>query len=310
MFATIVGRLPAPPDIDPGDDEAVLRRQLQTQLDAGIELLSFAPPGRSDERVAEAWQRASAAAADLGRGEVKAALTGPFTLGAGHPDTQVVDLARAAIEALVAAGCAFVEIHEPAAAGIGADRAAAARFRAVHERLVAGIDGHLCLAITGGNADEAGPDAILVPGYRSFLLDLILGPDNWRLVAEAPPSVGIVAGAVDHRPGVREVPETGVWAAHYAASTGGRGIDRVGLSSSGSLESLGWDAALARLRVIGEAARIAALPRGEGLARALDPRAVDIRSAAVGRYEPLRRNRPRPGRMGAGPDAGTDDGGR
>ena len=85
------------------------------------------------------------------------------------------------------------------------------------------------------------------------------------------------------------MPETGVWAAHYAAATGGRGLERVGLATAGSLAALHWDAAVARLAVLGEAARIAALPRGDGMARAIDPRALDIRSAAMGRYAPLRR---------------------
>jgi hypothetical protein len=289
MFATIVGRLPPPPDTDPADDEAVLRRQLGAQLAVGIELLSFADPAPPHGCVVDAWRRASAVAVELGGGQVKAALTGPFTLAGGRFDAKAVEGVREAIVALVAAGCPFIEVHEPAAVDIGTDPEAAGSFRAAHERLVQDVDAHLCLAVTGGNADASGPGAILVPGYRSYLFDLILGPDNWRLVAVASPTVGIVAGAVDHRPGVREVPETGVWAAHYAASTAGRGIERVGLATAGSLEPLGWDVALARLAVLGEAARVAALPRGEGLARAMDPRALDIRSAAVGRYEPLRR---------------------
>ena len=41
---------------------------------------------------------------------------------------------------------------------------------------------HLSLAITGGNADEAGIETILAAPYASLAVDLIAGPDNWRLV--------------------------------------------------------------------------------------------------------------------------------
>ncbi len=306
MFATIVGALPVPAGFEPeadrghprGDD--VLGAQLQAQIAMGIDLLSYAEPVRPSAVVVDGWRRAADLAAALGSVPVKAAILGPFSLGEGRPPDRAVAVAREAIDALAEAGCSLVEIHEPLAVSIGPDQDARRRFRATHERLADGTAVHLCLAITGGNADAAGAGTLLVPGYRSFLLDLILGPDNWRLAVDAPPTVGIVAGAIDHRPGVREVPETGVWAAHYAASTGGRGLDRVGLATAGSLAPLPWDAALARLAVLGKAARVAAIPRGEGLAQAIDPRALDIRSAAMGRYAPLRRRpkrsrRSRPG---------------
>jgi hypothetical protein len=91
-----------------------------------------------------------------------------------------------------------------------------------------------------------------------------------------------VAGVIEPREGSDDGPELPVWAAHYAASTGARGLARVGLATAGSLGHLGWPAAVAKLRRLGEAARIAALPRG-AQADALDPRAVDIRTAALGR---------------------------
>jgi hypothetical protein len=304
MFATLVGGLPTPPDVGPSDAETVRHRQLAAQAEAGIELVSTgaARAASSVEACVDDWRRSATVAAGLGVA-AKASLVGPFTAAAGAPDDQTVDHTAAVVVGLASAGCPFVEIHEPAATTIGSDLTAQARFRAAHDRLAAKVgrevDAHLCLAIVGGNADAAGAGTVLVPGYQSYLFDLILGPDNWRLVAVAPPGAGIVLGALDHRPGVYEVPETLVWAAHYAASTAGRGMERVGLSSAGALDELGWDKAVERLAVLGKGARLAAMPRGEELARSLDPRALDIRSAALGRYAPLRPKRDvRRGRSG------------
>lgn len=289
MFATIVAKLPAPP-APPGaeDPDAALRAQLAAQVEAGIELLSAAEPGPPDQTLVEGWRHAAELAADVGGAGLKAAIVGPFSAGFGSPTAAAIDRARAVIRALVDAGCPFVEIHEPAATTIGDDRQARAVFIETQQRLTDALHGHLCLAIVGGSADAAGAETIFGAGYRSYLFDLIEGPDNWRLIVAAPPEAGIVAGALDHRPGKYEVPETVVWAARYAASTGGRGTERVGISSAGSLGALTWDAAIARLGVLGKAARTASL-EGEDLARALDPRAVDIRSAALGRFAPFQR---------------------
>jgi hypothetical protein len=305
VFATLVGRLPDPPTAA-GHAEAAVEARLTAQIEAGIELLSDAEPvavvgagvdGSSPAEVVDRWRRTAAVASRTGGGAVKAAILGPYSAGRrvgragrGRGD-EAAAAAREAVVRLLEAGCPFVEVHEPAAVSIGADAAERAAFRESHERLTDGLDGHLCLAITGGAADAAGADTVFVGGYRSYLFDVIDGPDNWRLIANAPATAGIVAGALDHRPSVHEVPETLVWAAHYAASTAGRGADRVGISNGRSLAALPWEVALERLQVLGAAARIAALPPGESLGRALDPRAVDIRSAAVGRYAPLRRRR-------------------
>jgi hypothetical protein len=66
----------------------------------------------------------------------------------------------------------------------------------------------------------------------------------------------------------------------------------VGLATAGSLAHLPWDAAVRKVERLGQAARIAALP-AEARMAAIDPRAVDIRSAGTGRYDPAA---PRPGR--------------
>ena len=134
-------------------------------------------------------------------------------------------------------------------------------------------------------ADAAGAATILEPPYASLAVDLIAGPDNWRLVRATPGDRGIVCGALSPREGSDDGPETLLWAAAYAASSGGRGPSRVGLATASSLAGLPWPVAARKLDRLADAARIAVLPREERL-RAMDPRAIDARSAALGRYEP------------------------
>jgi len=111
---------------------------------------------------------------------------------------------------------------------------------------------------------------VLVAAYFVYT-NLIAGPDNWRLIAVAPQDRGIVCGALDPRPGGDETPELLVWAAHYAASTAGRGIDRVGLANAPSLAAGSWEVALRKLRLVAEAARLAGMPSDQ-MAPRLDPR--------------------------------------
>jgi hypothetical protein len=85
---------------------------------------------------------------------------------------------------------------------------------------------------------------------------------------------------------VADRPELLIWAAHYAASIKGRGLVRVGLANASSLAGLSRERARAKVQVLVSAARLAATASPDELAAALDPRAVDIRSAALGRYTP------------------------
>ena len=134
------------------------------------------------------------------------------------------------------------------------------------------------------NADAAGIDTILAGLYSSLALDLIDGPENWRLAATTPTEVGLICGALSTREGSDDGPELLLWAAGYAASTGGRGPARVGLATAGSLSALPWDVAAQKVERLGHAARLATLSPAERNA-AIDPRAVDLRSAALGRYD-------------------------
>ena len=138
---------------------------------------------------------------------------------------------------------------------------------------------------------RSAPGQLFGPAYRSYLFDLIAGPDSWRTIAKAPGDRGIIVGVADAT-GEREARlEEAVWAAGYAASLGGRGIARVGLAPSEGLESLDPDRARAIIALLGEAARLLA-GDPEALLRRLDPRAVDPRSAARGAYRPEHRGRP------------------
>ncbi len=283
-----------------------LRRPAFTGPLAGLRGLAIAGPDEGLEAVhgtlptwvgpltVDDWGFAAAATSR----PVKQALPGPYTAGrrlAGSAgiDREALTMALAAalrteIEALAAAGCPVVEIEERDAGEIGADELERRIFRDAHLALTEGISGvHLSLAIVGGNADAAGIETILAAPYPSLAVDLVDGPDNWRLVRGVPGDRGVVAGAMSPRVPSDDGPELLLWAAGYAASSNGRGRDRVGLATASSLAGLSWELAERKIRRLGEAARLAALPAAEAAAH-LDPRAIDIRSAAAGRYVPPR----------------------
>jgi methionine synthase II (cobalamin-independent) len=323
VFATLAGGYPRPP-AEPDDDEAV-RSVLRVQAELELE-----PLGDGDVRsvgVAEAfvaglrfgarsgewpvwtrpilvdrWRFAADAAEAEGRA-VKQSLPGPYSLGfaALVPGVErealtrsFADALNAEARALAEAGCQLIQIDETAAARVGEDPHERALWVEAHQRLTTALHGvHLSLAILEGNADTTGTETIFAAPYASYLFDLITGPDNWRLAVRTPPGRGLIAGALDHRPGRRETKETLVWAARYAASGMGRGLERVGLASAGSLRDCSWDEARERIAVLAEGARVAAIADPDELLGALDPRAADIRSAALGRYTPRADRAPR-----------------
>jgi methionine synthase II (cobalamin-independent) len=230
---------------------------------------------------------------------VKARLVGPYSLGRrverGGLGRRRLTLAFAAalnaeLVALAEAGCPLVQIEEDDAVAIGPSPAERTLFREAHLRLLDGVPDasaafHRCLAISGGNADTAGPETIFEAPYESYFFDLIEGPDNWRLITRAPRERGIVCGAVDGRDPRIDDLELIVWAASYAAS-GGRGYERVGVAPASSLVDLEPAVARGKIERLGEAARIVEARDETPIQAQLDPRAVDIRSAAVGRWTP------------------------
>ena len=282
MFATLLGSLPRPLLPDDAADEVLLDACLALQAEHGLEPLTDGGWPLDAADVAGSWVATSQRAGGL----VKAVIDGP--LSSGRPMEDI----RLDLLALADAGCRWIEVHEPASVSIGDDPDARARFAETHRALTAdfGPDVHLSLAIIGGAADKAGIDTILAGAYASLALDLIDGPDNWYLAVATPTERGIICGAMSAHEGSADGPEHMLFAARYAASTAGRGMARVGLATSGSLADLSWDVAAAKVRRLGDAARLASSSPEERRA-SLDPRAVDIRSAALGSVAPRRQNR-------------------
>lgn len=291
MFATLIGNYPPDPDDHDGND--AVRRVITELEDAGLEPLSdgqLGPAATDPSDLVRRWEFAAGSTTHA----VKQALRGPYSQPG--PAGAAVDRLRETIDGLVAAGCPLIEIEEPDAVRIGDSSREQRRFSDAHRRLTDGLEAsvHLSLVLTGGNADTAGAATFFDLPYASYAFDLIAGPDNWRLIAQAPGDRGIVCGALDPRDAASDAPEILVWAAHYAASTGGRGIVRVGLANASGLGGLTRERARRKAHALGEAARLAAVEDPAELAAMLDPRAVDIRSAAAGRYVP-RTARPRGG---------------
>ncbi|MFZ5853572.1 MAG: hypothetical protein ACOYXS_03575 [Chloroflexota bacterium] len=229
---------------------------------------------------------------------VKQTIVGPYTLafladagdlGRERATLALAEALREELRALAAAGCPLIQVDEDAATRIGDDPSERRLFVEAQRRLIDGIEGvHLSLAITTGNADPAGAATIFDPPYRSHLFDLIGGPDNWRLIAQAPGERGIICAALDPAAPSAGQLELLVWAARYAASTGRRGLRRVGLAPAPGLERLSPDAARLRIELLGRAARLATASRDE-LARNLDPRALDApwRRRGPARWRPF-----------------------
>lgn len=325
MFATLLGALPRPtgPDGRPiSDDDSAVIAVLEAQVAAGIEPLTdgrlrgnrpfgLISSGDSQDRpgdpgegvpawdpslVVRDWQFAASATSGL----VKQALPGPYSLGRRieGPDRATTTLAyarvlRAQILALAEAGCQLIEIEESDAHLIGVAPDELARFAEAHTLMLEGVSGvHCSLAITGGNADTAGIETILAAPYASLAVNLIDGPDNWRLVTSTPGDRGIICGVVSASEASDDGPELMLWAAAYASASGGRGATRVGLGTAAGFEALTWDVAVRKMNALGEAARLAQLPLS-GAAAHLDPRGIDSKSAAMGRYVPRSGRRPR-----------------
>ena len=310
VFATLLGALPQPSieervgagDRTEGLDPVVAA--IRAQETAGLEPItdgrlrdpsfdllaaSLLRPGGVDEAVTtvlEGW-RALAVATERA---TKQALPGPYSVGlrAGGMERDREARTLAAAEALAEivavlaeAGCPLVEIEEAEAHRlVGAPEQDL--FRGAHRRLTEGAASiHRTLSIVGGSVPQAAIDTVLEAPYASIAVDLIAGPDNWYLVRRASSDQGVIAG-VQSAGKIDEPKEVMLWGAHYAASSGGRGSDRVGVGSAGSWANLTWVAALRKLNRLGEVARLAEMPVSEELLQSLDPRAVSSRRAAVG----------------------------
>jgi hypothetical protein len=282
--------------------------------------------GRLDEvrPLLAAWTAAASAAPE--GTTVAQAMPGPYTLGrlatgdavrrtraAGEepPDGDLLREARSAVtlgiagalgrevEALVAAGCGMIVVEEPHAVEIGADAWERTLFTSASRRLLDRADGaHCMLSVVGGSADGAGGATIFDAPWHSILVDLVEGPDNWRLVRQAPGDRGVVCAALRVREDglvADQSPEL-VWASQYAASANDRGIDRVGIANATRLADRTPEAARAALRQLAQAARYAVLPLADAVEAGLDPRTIrDARPVPAKRA--ARRRQAREGRQ-------------
>jgi hypothetical protein len=285
MFATLLGGLPRPLVPHDVDEGVLVDAAIAAQVGAGLEPVTDG--GWWDDRpLVDAWLETSRRTDRI----VKQSVVGP--LSAASPGPEAALALNATVRALADAGCPFIEIHEPNLATIGDDPAGWARVRELHAVLTEGVMGtHLSLAVTGGAIHPAGFEAVLAAPFASYALDLIAGPQNWRFVRAVPGDRGIICGAMPTAAATDEGPETLLWAAAYAASSDGRGRDRVGLATASSLADLPWDVAVRKLRRLGDAAELAGRPSNE-LRAGLDPRSIDARTAALGHGAPRRRRGP------------------
>ncbi len=250
--------------------------------DPGGDLLRALQTGQIGDRglLVESW-RATSALTDRA---VAQTVPGPYSLGRRVTEGQdeetraelTLELAGrlgGELGALAAAGCPMVLVEEPAAIAIGADDTERTLFADAQARLLAPApDLHAMLVIAGGSAWEAGAGTILTAPYRSYLFDLIAGPDNWYLVRATRGDRGIVCGALDPASNADQAPILD-WAARYAASGNGRGPERVGVTNASSLETLAPDAARDVLATLARAARLAVRSPTEAVAEGMDPRA-------------------------------------
>lgn len=307
MFATILGTYPLP--VAPSGAELSVGEAIADQLEAGLQLLGDGEvwrPGslkacRSGESPVHRWRVADALARDLGSGPgsavpVKQCIVGPFTLGrevGGRATLDFADGLNATLRSLADAGVPVVQVHEPALSGLAVEDEGARQLAAAAlARLTVGVEGlHLTLAVSG-DATAAGPRLLFDAPFYSYVFDLISGPDNWRLIREAPGDRGVICCVADARVQEPDTEAVMVWAARYAAALGGRGLDRVGLAPSAGLEALPRDVARAKLAGLARAAAVAAITDPGELAAAMDPRAVSAHTGDFVGPPSARRRRP------------------
>ena len=183
----------------------------------------------------------------------------------------------------------FATLLDPAAFGVEPDANAAIRFVEcpeltaaeptsrdhLAERMAALAGVHRALLPVGGNLVGMTRDEWLQIPAESLVINPIRDPESWRAAATWPGDRGLILALVP-APGdeAAEPVEILLWAVRYAASLGGRGLDRVGVAGMLPTPS-------ARLDAEEAARRIALLERvvelssanEETLRAELDPRA-------------------------------------
>lgn len=245
-------------------------------------------PAWTEPITVDQWRWADEATEQL----VKQVVIGPYTIarlaetGGARREVLALGLAEALnleLRALAAAGCPLVQVDEGALAAVGGDEAEWELYAETQRRLTAGLDDlHLSLGLYTGAVDPAGHASILGGPYRSYLVDVLAGPDAWRFIGAIPAEMGVVVGVVDAADPSRDETEVMVWAAAWAAA-GGRGAERIGMAPNGSLRNVGRHAARRKIERLGEAVGIASMGPLQEVAESLDPDPLGTRMA------PLRR---------------------
>jgi hypothetical protein len=309
VFASILDRFPQV--ADDGDAAERLERVLRAQFDTGMGMLGdgivwdVTGSTESIDAAVRAWNDANDLVRALAAAEtpalepplVKACLLGPWTASQvgnrrGDRTRKLAGHVHDALRLLFEAGAPVVQLVEDGLVEVDpADSEAHAAAQAALRAATRTEIGHVGLSVGGGNVDGLGAEFFFDFPFASYAFDLINGPDNWRLITRAPADRGILCGVADCRSARDDEEAVMIWAARYAASTGGRGLARVALCPSSGLDTLSADDARRKLAGLANASRKAGLPADE-LARSIDPRAVDARSGALGRYDPPAGRRP------------------
>lgn len=221
---------------------------------------------------------------------VKQVLVGPFTIarlaeptGVSRRDLAVAlaEAMNAELRALAEAGCQIIQVDEGALTAIGDDEGEWRIYGETQRRLTEGLDDHhLSLGLYRGAVHPAGHRTILDGPYRSYLFDALGGPDAWRFAFAVPPERGLVVGALDAAQEARDETEVMVWAMAWAAEHD-RETVRIGISSNGSLRSIGRHAARRKIELMGEAVGIAAMGPLHEVAEALDGAPAESKMAPL-----------------------------
>jgi methionine synthase II (cobalamin-independent) len=201
----------------------------------------------------EDWRFASSCTPAI----VKQTLVGPYTLARlsdpGELTRERLTMALAdalshELRRLETEGCALIQIDESAASMIGDSAAEQRLFKAAHRRLTSMVKGvHLSLGLTMGSVERVPVQILFDAPYLSYLVDLVSAPQNWKLVVASPTDRGIICGIADSSSPSADDPGLTAWAGRYTASMNGRGGDRVGLSTSASLQWLSWQQARSKI---------------------------------------------------------------
>ena len=293
MFATLLGPLPRPPLPDDARPEAILDAVLAVQLEHGLEPVTDAgwplAAGRSRSRPGARRPRGRRRRQGRHRRAVQRRRR------AGRLGRAVASEHRGARRRRLPGRRDRRAGGRRGSATRAAERT---RFRDLHDRLLDGLARSRRVSTSRLRSPAAAPTRPAPrpssgPPTRASRSTSSTGPDNWRLVRAAPARAwrrlrrALAAPRFRRRPG--------------DAAVGGRlrGVERRPRSRSGS----GWRPRRRSRRcrgrrpsgrspALGRRCGSPRLPPDERLA-AIDPRALDSRSAALGRYEPRRARRRR-----------------